>query len=85
MLSKQVPLGIYEKALPAGSAGWSGCNWRNNSASILLKCQWMRRTNACLAWTGAANSVWHWLAPLLKRGTCAFPVPQRPSSFSAWQ
>lgn len=29
MLSKQIPLGIYEKALPAGeSAGWNGCNWQ---------------------------------------------------------
>lgn len=28
MLSKQIPLGIYEKALPPGSAGWNGCNWQ---------------------------------------------------------
>lgn len=27
MLSKQIPLGIYEKALPAG-AGWNACNWQ---------------------------------------------------------
>ncbi len=28
MLSKQIPLGIYEKAPPPGSAGWNGCNWQ---------------------------------------------------------
>lgn len=27
MLSKQIPLGIYEKRSP-GSAGWNGCNWQ---------------------------------------------------------
>jgi O-acetyl-ADP-ribose deacetylase (regulator of RNase III) len=60
MLSKQVPLGIYEKALPAGSAGWSGCSWQNSWVSILSKCQWMKRTSVSLASTGAANSVWRW-------------------------
>lgn len=28
MLSKQIPLGIYEKALPLRSAGWNDCNWQ---------------------------------------------------------
>ena len=60
MLSKQVPLGIYEKALPAGSAGWRGYSWRSSWVSILSKCQWMRRMNASLASTGAASSVWRW-------------------------
>ncbi len=60
MLSKQVPLGIYEKALPAGSAGWSGYSWRSGWALILSKCPWMRQTSAFRAWTGAANSVWRW-------------------------
>lgn len=28
MLSKQIPLGIYEKRSPPGSAGWNACNWQ---------------------------------------------------------
>ncbi len=28
MLSKQIPLGIYEKRSPLGSAGWNDCNWQ---------------------------------------------------------
>lgn len=39
MLSKQIPLGIYEKALPAGSAGWNACNWQKRWASILSRCR----------------------------------------------
>jgi hypothetical protein len=60
MLSKQVPLGIYEKALPAGCAGLSGYSWQNCWVSILSKCQWMKLTSACPASTGAVNNVWRW-------------------------
>lgn len=28
MLSKQIPLGIYEKHSPLRSAGWNDCNWQ---------------------------------------------------------
>lgn len=28
MLSKQIPLGIYEKALPAGECWLNDCNWQ---------------------------------------------------------
>lgn len=38
MLSKQIPLGIYEKALPAGEC-WLACNWQKRWASILSRCR----------------------------------------------
>lgn len=28
MLSKQIPLGIYEKRFPAGECWLNGCNWQ---------------------------------------------------------
>lgn len=46
MLSKPIPLGIYEKRSPAGSVGWNACSWRSNWALILSKCQLMKPTLA---------------------------------------
>ncbi len=60
MLAKSIPLGIYEKALPPGSAGWSGCSWRRRWVLILWKCLSMKRTFALRDWTGAPSSVWRW-------------------------
>ena len=85
MLSKQVPLGIYEKALPAGSAGWSGYSSQNSWASILSKCRWMRRTSVLLASTGAANSAGTGKRHRGNGRARAVHVPERSSSFSARQ
>jgi L-ribulose-5-phosphate 3-epimerase len=59
MLSKQVPLGIYEKALPAGSAGWNGYSWRKLGFDF-VEMSVDETDERLLASTGAASSVWRW-------------------------
>jgi hypothetical protein len=57
---RNIPLGIYEKALPPGSAGWNGYSWRKRWALILSKCRSMKRTLALRGSTGARSSAWRW-------------------------
>ncbi len=56
MLSKQIPLGIYEKRSLPGSAGWSACGWRKRWVLTLLKCRWTRPTPDWRGSTGVASS-----------------------------
>ncbi|VFS62312.1 L-ribulose-5-phosphate 3-epimerase ulaE [Raoultella planticola] len=50
MLSKPIPLGIYEKRSPPGSAGWNVCGWLRRSVLISSKCRSMKLTPA---WPGS--------------------------------
>ena len=57
MLSKQVPLGIYEKALPAGECWLERLKLAKQLGFDFVEMSWMRPMNVFLASTGARSSV----------------------------
>lgn len=60
MLSKQIPLGIYEKALPAGECWLERLRLAKTLGFDFVEMSVDKTTSACRALTGAANSVWRW-------------------------
>ncbi len=62
MLSKQIPLGIYEKALPAGECWLERLQLAKTLGFdfVEMSVDETERTIAFRASTGAASSVWHW-------------------------
>jgi len=59
MLSKQIPLGIYEKALPAGECWLERLQLAKTLGFDFVEMS-VDETDACRASTGAAISVWRW-------------------------
>lgn len=60
MLSKQIPLGIYEKALPAGECWLERLRLAKTLGLTSLKCRWTRPTPDWRGSTGVASSAWRW-------------------------
>ncbi len=60
MLSKQIPIGIYEKALPAGECWLERLQLAKTLGFDFVEMSVDETDSACRASTGAASSVWRW-------------------------